>query len=123
MSTFSSAGSINKQILLGNISSDIKSTKIPNSDTTVATFSLVTNRKWCDSKGNDMEEAIFHNVVARGSIADNIVKYNHKWSKLYIEGYSRTRDWVKDWIKKYKTELIAEVVVFLNNKNNSNEKN
>ena len=68
-----------------------------------------------------MEEAIFHNVVARGSIADNIVKYNHKWSKLYIEGYSRTRDWVKDWIKKYKTELIAEVVVFLNNKNNSND--
>lgn len=119
--SFEAAGSVNKQILLGNISSEIKSTKIPNTNTTVATFSLVTNRKWTDSNDVKHEEANFHNIVARWPQAENIVKFNKKGSKLYIEGYSKTRDWVSktDNIKRYTTEVIVEHVVFLNNKSDT----
>jgi single-strand DNA-binding protein len=105
------AKSINKAILVGNISSDITLRKT-SSGTSVAHFSMATNHSV--KNGDTWEEmATFHNIVAWSSTAEYLEKYASKGMKLYVEGRIQNSSYEKDGNKYYKSEIVANEVVLM----------
>lgn len=100
---------INKVILIGNATMDPDVRYMP-SGTAVASFSLATNERWNDkATGETKEKAEFHRVAMFGKIAEIAGQYLRKGSKVYIEGRLQTREWEKDGIKRYTTEIIVDM--------------
>lgn len=113
------SNSLNKVQLIGNTTADpeIKQTQ---QGTSVATFSIATNRKWKDASWAVQDEVEYHNIVAWRGLADLAEQYILKWKKLYIEGYLKTRTWDDtNGVKRYRTEIVADNIIFLNNANNT----
>lgn len=113
------SNSLNKVQLIGNTTADpeIKQTV---QGTPVATFSIATNRKWKDTAWVVQDEVEYSNIVAWRGLADLAEQYIQKWKKLYIEWYLKTRTWEDtNGVKRYKTEIIADNIIFLNNANNT----
>ncbi len=105
--------SLNRATLLGNLTRDPEVKQIPSGQS-VCTFGLATNRSWNDSSGKKQEATEFHNVVAWGKLAEICGQYLTKGKKVYVEGRLQTRDWEgQDGIKRYRTEVIAENMIFL----------
>jgi single-strand DNA-binding protein len=60
------------------------------------------------------EDTEFHNCVAWRGLADIAEQYMHKWKKVYVEWYLKTRNWEDTaWVKRYKTEIVADNVILL----------
>lgn len=112
---------MNKVFLIGNLSRDPEFKKTPN-DISVCTFSIAINRKFANSSGQ--KEVDYINIVAWRGLADICSKYLQKGSKVAIVGEIQTRSYTdKNNVKKYITEIIADDVEFLNNKNKENTEN
>jgi single-strand DNA-binding protein len=105
---------VNKVILLGNVGRDPELKSLPSGQA-VASFSLATSRRWKDKGGERQEQTEWHNVVAFGRTAEVIAQYVAKGSKLYVEGRIQTRSWddKQSGEKKYRTEIVADSVQFL----------
>src|SRR4051794_20210592 len=107
--------SINKAILLGNVTRDpvLRTTK---SGKPVYGFGTATNRAYTDDKGQRHEQAQFHNIVAWGKLAETAGKYLVKGSRVYTEGRLETRGYEKDGQDKSRTEIIIGQLLMLDNK-------
>jgi len=101
---------VNKAMVFGNLTRDPEVKALP-SGTSVATFSLATNRVYTKD-GNRQEETEYHNIVVFGKSAENAGKYLKKGSGAYVEGRLQTRSWEKDGQKQYRTEIVAEQIQF-----------
>ena len=100
---------INKVILIGNATMDPNVRYMP-SGSAVASFSLATNERWKDkATGETKERAEFHRVAMFGKVAEIAGQYLRKGSKIYIEGRLQTREWEKDGIKRYTTEIVVDI--------------
>lgn len=107
------SNSLNKVQLIGNLTANPEVRETPNGQK-VATFSLATNRKWKDASGMLQEDTEFHNCVAWRGLADIAEQYMQKWKKVYVEWYLKTRSWDDTaWVKRYKTEIVADNVILL----------
>lgn len=108
--------SINKVILIGNLTRDPELRTTPNGQS-VATFGLATNRQWV-TKGNDKKSsAEFHECVAWARLADISATYLKKGALIYVEGYLKTRSWeTPEGIKKFKTEIVMQDMIMLDKK-------
>ncbi len=107
------AGSLNKAMLIGNLTRDPELKKIPSGQS-VCSFGVATNRTWKDAAGQKQEQVEYHNVVVWGKLAEICGQYLNKGKKVYIEGRLQTRDWEgQDGIKRYRTEIIGENMVML----------
>lgn len=103
---------LNKVYLIGNLTQDPEFKALP-SGSSVASFSLATNRTWTDKQGQRQETAEYHNVVAYGKQAETISQYLKKGSLLFVEGRLQTRSWeAQDGQKKYRTEIIVDTFQF-----------
>ena len=110
------ARSINKAILLGNLTRDpiLRYTK---SGKPVADFGIATNRTYTDDKGQRQELAEFHNIVAWGKLAEIASQYLAKGRKVYVEGRLQTRTYeTADGQKRTRTEIVTSDLVMLDNK-------
>lgn len=108
---------LNKVMLIGRITNDLEVKKLPESWNSVLSFTLATNRRYKNKEDNFVEEAEFHRCVVFGNWADNLAKYQSKWSKLYVEWRLRTRKWEDtNWNAKFTTEIVLENFIFLDNK-------
>lgn len=103
---------VNMVILLGNVGQDPDVRYTPAGQA-VCTVSLATNETWTDKKGEKKERAEWHRVVAWGKTAENIGKFVRKGKPLYVQGRLQTREWEKDGVKRYTTEVVADRVQFL----------
>jgi single-strand DNA-binding protein len=111
------ARGINKVILIGNAGSDAEVRYMP-SGAAVANVSLATTESWRDRQTGQMQERTeWHRVsfmdrgnYRLGQIAGDFIK---KGSKVYVEGSLRTREWEKDGIKRYTTEIVANEMQLL----------
>ncbi|MBR7889334.1 single-stranded DNA-binding protein [Marinomonas sp. A79] len=118
------ARGINKVILIGNAGNDAEVRFMP-SGAAVANVSLATTESWRDKQSGQMQERTeWHRVAFMdrgnyrlGQIAGDFIK---KGSKVYIEGSLRTREWEKDGIKRYTTEIIANEMQLLDGRDNNN---
>ncbi len=102
---------LNKAMLFGNITRDPELRALP-SGMNVCNFSVATNRTYKDRDGKKQEQTDFHNVVVFGRQADTVNQYLKKGSSVYVEGRMQTRSWEQNGEKKYRTEVIADVVQF-----------
>lgn len=102
---------VNMVILVGNITKDPELKKIPSSGQSVCSFSLATNETFT-SNGQKIKKTEFHNITAWGKLAENIAKYMRKGSSIFVEGKLQTRNWEKEGVKHYRTEIVALNVRF-----------
>ena len=104
---------VNKVILIGNLGSDPELRTTP-SGTSVATFTLATNRSWTDRDGAKREETEWHRIVAWAKLAEICGQYLSKGRQVYIEGRLQTRSWKdKNDIERKTTEIVAEQMQML----------
>ncbi|ETX09981.1 single-stranded DNA-binding protein [Marinomonas ushuaiensis DSM 15871] len=115
------ARGINKVILIGNAGNDAEVRFMP-SGAAVANVNLATSESWRDKQTGQMQERTeWHRVAFMdrgnfrlGQIAGDFIK---KGSKVYVEGSLRTREWEKDGIKRYTTEIVANEMQLLDGRN------
>jgi len=112
---------LNKAQIIGRVTQDLELRETPNGQKVVS-FSLATNRNWTDSSGVRQEVAEFHNIVLWGKLSEIAGQYVKKWSKIYIEWRLQTRSWeAQDGTKRYKTEIVWENMIMLDNKWSNSE--
>ena len=110
---------LNKVILIGRLGQDPEAKETP-SGAFVANFSMATNEFWTDKQGEKQERTEWHNVVAWDKLADLANNYLHRGSNIYCEGKLQTRSWEsEEGEKKYKTEIVASNIQFLDKKEDS----
>lgn len=109
--------SINKVILIGNVGKD-PDVKHLDGGKTVANFSLATTEKGYKTKdGREIPNRTdWHSIVTWGGLAKVVEKYVKKGSQLYIEGKIRTREYEKDGVKRYVTEIYVDTLQLLGSK-------
>ncbi len=99
--------SVNKVTLIGTMGRDPKVRYMPNGNA-VANISLATDESYKDKRtGQKVERTEWHRLVAYGRQAEVIQQYLKKGSKAYFEGKLRTREWEKEGVKRYSTEIIV----------------
>lgn len=100
---------MNKAILLGNLGKDpeLRSTA---SGHPVGNFSIATNRRWKDQKGERQEQTEWHSVVVFGRQAEIAAEYLKSGNQVLVEGRIQTRSWEdqKTGETKYRTEVVCE---------------
>lgn len=102
------AGSVNKVILVGNLGTDPEIRNMQSGDR-VANFSLATSESWKDKSGERQERTQWHKIVVfNQGIVGVVEKFVKKGSKVYLEGQLETRQWEKDGVKQYTTEVVLK---------------
>ncbi|MBW1879319.1 MAG: single-stranded DNA-binding protein [Deltaproteobacteria bacterium] len=104
---------INKVILVGNLGADPE-TRTAASGTVVSNLRIATNERVKDRDGNWGDHTEWHRVVCFGRTAENVTRYLHKGSQIYVEGRLRTRKWQnREGHDQYTTEVVSDQVRFL----------
>ena len=84
----------------------------------VTNFNVATSRSYTNAQSERVEETEWFSVVTWNRLAETCAQYLEKGRQVYVEGRMQTRSWDgQDGQKRYKTELIAETVKFLGNRN------
>lgn len=111
----------NKVQLIGRLG-QAPEVKHLESGKTVANFSLATNEKYKNAKGELIENTEWHNLVAWGKTAEIIEKHVQKGSEIAIEGKLTSRSWVdKDGNKRYTTEVLVNELLLMGSKPSNEE--
>ena len=109
--------SVNKVILIGNLGQD-PDLKFSSTGTAICKLSIATSQKRKDQSGQYQDETQWHRVTLFGKQAEICGEYLAKGKKVYIEGriqYDKYTD--KDGVTKYTTDIIANDMRFMENKN------
>lgn len=106
--------SLNKVLLMGNLTRDPELRYIPNGSA-VTSFTLAMNRVYKLQTGEKKEEVTFMKVVVWGRMAEICGEYLKKGSGAFVEGRLQSRTWdAPDGQKRSAVEVIAMNVQFLN---------
>lgn len=104
---------VNKVILVGNLGKDPEVRHL-ESGVPVASFSVATSESYNDRNSGEKKTVTeWHNVVLWRGLAEVAEKYLHKGDQVYIEGKLRTRQWEKDGVTRYSTEIVGENMTML----------
>ena len=104
------AGSVNKVILVGNLTADPEIRRL-NSGEPVANLRVATNESWRDRQtGERKDKAEYHSVVIfNENLAKVAEQYLKKGAKVYLEGQLQTRKWTdQQGNDKYTTEIVLQ---------------
>ena len=109
-----SVRSLNKVMLIGNLTRDPNLRFTPNS-TAVCSFGIATNRSWTPSDGGEKQERVdFHNIVSWSKLAEICGQLLHKGDKVYVEGRIQTRDWkTEEGVERRITEIVIDNMILL----------
>lgn len=104
--------SLNKVILLGNLTRDPELRYTPNG-TPVSSFGLAVNRRY--RQHDEMKEDVcFVDIVVFGRQAENVGEYLRKGRLALVEGRLQWRSWeTESGQKRSKHEVVAETVQFM----------
>ena len=104
---------VNKVILIGNLGKDPEVRHL-ESGVPVASFSIATSESYNDKNTGEKKTVTeWHNIVLWRGLAEVAEKYLHKGDQVYIEGKLRTRQWEKDGVTRYTTEVVGENMTML----------
>jgi len=105
----------NKVQLIGHLGMDPEMKTFDNNQ--MARFSIATNEKYTNGKGEQVENTQWHNVVAWGKTAEIAQKYLSKGREVAIEGKLETRQYDdKDGNKRYITQVVCNELLMLGKK-------
>src|SRR5918999_2525681 len=106
--------SVNKVILVGNLTRDPELRHTAENKKAVCAFGLATNRNWISYDGEKHEETEFHRIVAWDKLAETCHQYLRKGRKVYVEGRLQTRSYKgQDGTDKTVTEVVLDEMVML----------
>lgn len=104
---------VNKVILVGNVGADPE-VRTLESGVKVAKIRLATTERVPNKdKSGYSDVTEWHNITLWRNLADVADKYVRKGSQLYLEGKIRTREYTKDNVKCYTTEIVCEELKLL----------
>lgn len=99
---------LNKVELIGRLGNDPETRYLPNGNA-VTNISLATSETWTDKESGERQERTeWHRVAFFGKVAEIAGKYLRKGSQCYVEGKLQTREWEKDGVKRYTTEVVVD---------------
>lgn len=110
---------VNKVILLGNVGNEPE-VRYLERQKCVARIRVATNEYYTNDRGETITQTEWHTVIFWDKAAQNIEKYVHKGTQIYIEGRLQTRSY-EDSAKNihYVTEIIARSFQLLDRANTS----
>lgn len=111
--------SLNRVTLLGNLGAD-PTVKMMPSGAEIVTLSIATSDSYKNRQGEWVEKTDWHRVVCFGKLADVAQYYLKKGSKVYIEGKLKHRQYEKDGVTKYITDVNAVSLIMLDKKETGN---
>jgi len=104
---------LNRVEIIGNLGSDPEMRYTANG-TAVTTFRVAVNRTSVNPDGERREDTEWFSVVTWNKLAELTQAHLTKGRKVYVEGRQSTRSWDgPDGQKRYRTELVANQVLFL----------
>ena len=107
---------LNKVMVIGNVGADPEMRFTANGSP-VTSFRLAVNRVRSGGDGERKEETEWFSVVAWNKLAETCNQFLGKGRRVYVEGRLQTRSWDgQDGVKRYRTEIIANDVLFLDRK-------
>jgi single-strand DNA-binding protein len=110
---------LNRVMVIGYVGRDPEM-RYTSSGRAVTSFSVGATRKWTSSEGETREETEWFNVVAWGDLAEICKQYVSKGQPVYVEGRLQTRGWDdQEGKKRYRTELVAQEVIMLSHRSDS----
>lgn len=105
--------SMNKVVLIGNLTRDPELRSIP-SGASVVNFGVAVNRRYTNREGERVEDVDFFNIVAWGKTAETVATYLKKGAQVAVDGRLSSRSWeTEDGSKRTVVEVVAENVQFL----------
>jgi single-strand DNA-binding protein len=105
--------SLNKVMLIGNLTRDPELRYIPNG-TPVADFGMAINREYTDREGEKHSETCFVDIVAWQKQAEICYQYLTKGSLVFVEGRLQLDTWeTAQGEKRSRHRVVAERVQFL----------
>lgn len=111
-----SARSLNRVLLIGNLTKDPELRYTPNG-VAVASFGLATNRQWVTEAGEKKENAEFHRIVAWNKLAELCSQLLTKGRKVFVEGRLQTRNWqTQDGQQRTTTEVVIDDMIILDSR-------
>lgn len=105
-------GSLNKVQVIGNIGADLELKKTP-AGKSVVNFSVACNDSFKDASGNKVERTEWVRCTAWDKTAELAAKWLSKGRQVYVEGRLQTREYEKDGVKRYATDVVVKEIVFL----------
>lgn len=101
------SGTVNEVTLVGFIGKDpeIKHTAAGQQ---IVNFSMATKEG-----SKEKERTSWHRLIAFGKVAELVGKYVKKGSFLYVKGVIQYREWEKDGVKQYVTEIVVDRINFI----------
>ena len=108
---------LNKVIIGGRLTAEPE-LKTTQSGISVCSFSVAVNRR---VKPGEEQKSDFFSVVAWRTTADFVARYFHKGSSICIVGVLQNSSWTdQDGQKHYRTDIVADEVMFVDSKSESN---
>jgi single-strand DNA-binding protein len=107
------AASLNRVILIGNLTADPELRYTPGG-TARTRFSIAVNRQYKNASGQLQEETTFVPIVTWGSQAENCANYLSKGRSVAVEGRLRIDSFENaEGERKKVVEVVASTVQFL----------
>ena len=104
---------INKVILVGNVGADPEIRTLDNGIKCARIRLATTERVYIKEKNETKENTEWHSITLWRGLAEVVDKYIRKGAQIYIEGKLRTREYEKNGVKCYATEIVAEELKML----------
>lgn len=101
---------INTIIIAGRLTQSPEIKALPSGQN-VCNFTIAVNAVYTKD-GERKESTEFVNVVLFGKQAENTAKYLSKGDQALVEGKLQTRNYEKDGVKHYRTEVIGKSIQF-----------
>ena len=106
---------LNKVLIIGRLGRDPE-LRYSQDGLAIANFSVATSEEWKDQNGQKQSRTEWHKLVVFGRLAEVCGQFLHKGSQAYFEGRLQTREWEKDGVKLYSTEIVASNIQMLGGK-------
>ena len=107
------AASLNRVLLIGNLTRDPELRYIPSGQA-VTTFTVAVNRAYLAPTGERKQETSFIRVVVWAKRAEVCHEYLRKGSPVFVEGRLQSRSWdAPDGTRRSTIEVVAQNVQFL----------
>jgi len=106
---------LNKVMIIGNTGREPEMRFTP-SGKPVTNFSVAVN-----SKFGEQDTTEWFNIVCWSKLAETCNQYLQKGQQVYVEGRLQTQTWEQDGETKYKTEIVANRVLFLGKRKQEEE--
>ena len=109
--------SLNRVMLMGNITRDPELRVLPTSNTSVVNIGIAVNRRWRNQQGEQQEEVTFVDCEAFGKTAEVINQYFRKGNPIFIEGRLKLDQWQdKEGHNRSKLKVVVENFQFIDSK-------